>query len=170
MAAAGCVTAIRRIIEALNKDKSGLSQILPVIYPTLTHTLTPDGLEAIEEGLDCINILIYHGYDRNTCLPIELWNLLPQMIYVVSGNGLDTSGGFASEYLENAVVCIQNFISKDPNILLATNEQGASFFQQILGMVQRTLVTNAKSKSKEDGIIVLRCLIVLFEELVGTIE
>ena len=128
MAAAGGVTAIRRIIEALNKDKSGLSQILPVIYPTLTHTLTPDGLEAIEEGLDCINILIYHGYDRNTCLPIELWNLLPQMIYVVSGNGLDTSGGFASEYLENAVVCIQNFISKDPNILLATNEQGASFF------------------------------------------
>ena len=92
------------------------------------------------------------------------------MIYVVSGNGVDASGGFASEYLENAVVCIQNFISKDPNILLATNEQGASFFEQILGMVQRTLVTNANSKSKEDGIIVLRCLIVLFEELVGTIE
>ena len=63
LAAAGCVTAIRRIIEALNKDKAGLRQLLPIIYPILIHSMTPDGLEAIEDGLDCINIFIYYACD-----------------------------------------------------------------------------------------------------------
>ena len=59
LAAAGCIAAIRRILEALNKDKAGLAQILPIIYPILMHSLTPDGLDAIDDGLDCINIFTY---------------------------------------------------------------------------------------------------------------
>ena len=65
----------------------GLTQILPIVYPIMVHSLTPDGLEAIEEGLDCINIFIYYGCDKTTRVPIELWKLLPQMIYVAAGNG-----------------------------------------------------------------------------------
>ena len=105
-----------------------MARILPIILPILTHSLTPDGLEAIEEGLDCINIFIYYGCDQSTRVPIELWNLLPQMIYVVAGNGLDNEGGFASEYLEQVTVCIQNLICKDPTTFLATTDQGTSFF------------------------------------------
>ena len=63
LAAAACVTAIRRIVDACNKDKNGLRQILPIIYPILQHSLTEDGLDVIDEGLDCINILIYHAFD-----------------------------------------------------------------------------------------------------------
>ena len=37
-------------------------------------------------------------------------------------------------------------------------------------MVQRILVTNSNSEHKQDGIIVLRCLIVIFETLTGIIE
>ena len=50
------------------------------------------------------------------------------MIYVVAGNGLDNEGGFASEYLEQVTVCIQNLICKDPTTFLAMTEQGTSFF------------------------------------------
>ena len=78
LAAAGCVTAIRRILEAINKDKAGLGQILPIIYPILMHSLTPDGLDAIDDGLDCINIFIYYACDKETTrVPNELWKLLP---------------------------------------------------------------------------------------------
>ena len=102
---------------------------MPIIFPILTHSLTPDGLESIEEGLDCINIFIYYGCDQSTRVPIELWNLLPQMIYIVAGNGQDSDGGFASEYLEQVTVCIQNLIGKDPITLLApTGPQGTSYF------------------------------------------
>jgi len=77
LAAAGCVTAIRRIVEAINKDKVGLAQILPIIYPILMHSLTPDGLDAIDEGLDVINIFVYYACDRTTGVHPNLWKLLP---------------------------------------------------------------------------------------------
>jgi hypothetical protein len=99
LAAAGCVTAIRRIVEAINKDKVGLAQILPIIYPILMHSLTPDGLDAIDEGLDVINIFIYYACDTSTGVNPNLWKLLPQMMYMVAGNENDVDGGYAFEYL-----------------------------------------------------------------------
>lgn len=77
LAAAGCITAIRRILEALNKDKVQLGLVLPIIYPLLVHSLTPDGLDAIDEGLDCINIFVYYACDAEHRVPNELWKLLP---------------------------------------------------------------------------------------------
>ena len=64
LAAAGCVAAIRRIIEASSKDKNMLAQLFPVIYSVIVHSLTPEGLDAIDEGLDCVNIFIYYGCDQ----------------------------------------------------------------------------------------------------------
>ena len=37
-------------------------------------------------------------------------------------------------------------------------------------MIQRVLVTNSNSDHKQDGIIILRCLIAIFEALTGMIE
>lgn len=99
LAAAGCVTAIKRIIAAISQDKSGLAQLLPIIYPILAHSLTIDGLDSIEEGLECINLFVYHACSRETRIPIELWNLIPQMIFLVAGNGHENQGGFATEQL-----------------------------------------------------------------------
>ena len=99
LAAAACVTAIRRIVDACSKDKNGLRQILPIIYPILAHSLTEDGLDVIDEGLDCINILIYNAYDQETRVPVELWKLLPRMIFITAGNDNDVDGGFCLEQL-----------------------------------------------------------------------
>jgi len=74
------------------------------------HSLTPDGLDAIEDGLDCIALMIYHGGQADA----NLWKLFPQMLYIVGGNPGDVDGGFAFEYLNNVATCIQNFIAKDP--------------------------------------------------------
>jgi hypothetical protein len=40
-------------------------QVENVIYPVLLHSLTADGLDSIEEGIDCITILIYHAYKKS---------------------------------------------------------------------------------------------------------
>jgi len=32
------------------------------MYPCLCHSLTENGMDSIEEGIDCITMLIYHGY------------------------------------------------------------------------------------------------------------
>jgi hypothetical protein len=39
------------------------------------HGLTPDGLDAIEDGLDCIALLIYHGAVGR--IGPEMWKLFP---------------------------------------------------------------------------------------------
>ena len=97
LAAAGCVTAIRRILDAINKDKAGLAQVLPVIYPILLHSLSEDGNDSIDDGLDIINIFIYYACDRETRVPAELWKLMPQMMHLAAGTDQDTDGGFCME-------------------------------------------------------------------------
>jgi hypothetical protein len=61
------------------------------------HGLTPDGLDAIEDGLDCIALLIYHGVTGR--IAPEMWKLFPQLIYVVCGEPHDPDGGYGFEYL-----------------------------------------------------------------------
>ena len=171
LAAAGCVTAIRRILEALNKDRAGLAQVLPIILPIMMHSLTPDGLEAIEEGLDCINIFIYYGCTPETKVPECLWKILPMMMYVVVGGENDMDGGYGFEYLQQVAICLQNFIAKDPATLMTVMEgQTETFFELIVKFIQRILVINSSSAQKMDGITILRVLITIFESMPGQIE
>ena len=65
----------------------------------IVHSLTPEGLDAIDEGLDCVNIFIYYGCDQQTRVPIECWKLLPQMMFMVAGEDNDVDGGIAMEFL-----------------------------------------------------------------------
>ena len=64
----------------------------------LLHSLTIDGLDAIEEGIDCITIILYHGYKTRPISP-ALWKLYPQLLYVCAGSEKEKSGGFGIEYV-----------------------------------------------------------------------
>jgi len=66
------------------------------------HGLTPDGLDSIEEVLDCLAILLYYG----DSVGADLWKLYPQMLYIVGGKPGDIDGGFAFEYLNNVATCV----------------------------------------------------------------
>jgi len=61
LAAVGCIQAIRRTLESVQKEPLMLHQLQQVIYPILMHSLTPEGLDAIEDGIDCITMLLYYG-------------------------------------------------------------------------------------------------------------
>jgi len=47
-----------------------MAAILPIIYPILMHSLTTDGLDAIDDGLDCINVFVYYGCDKQIGVPV----------------------------------------------------------------------------------------------------
>lgn len=171
LAAAGCITAIRRILEALNKDKVQLGLVLPIIYPLLMHSLTPEGLDAIDEGLDCINIFVYYACDAENRVPNELWKLLPQMLFIVAGDETDVDGGFGFEFLGQVAVIVQNFVSKDPQGFLSVGEgQTQSFFELTVKFIQRILVNNAQGSHKQDGVTILRVVIAILENLPGQID
>jgi hypothetical protein len=76
LAAIGCVTAIRRLLDACSKQLDVMAQLEGVIMPILMHGLTPDGLDAIEDGLDCISLLLYYK-EKGKGLSPQMWFLLP---------------------------------------------------------------------------------------------
>ena len=135
------------------------------------HSLTPDGLDCIEEGLDCINIFIYYACDQENRVPVELWKLLPQMMFISGGNADDIDGGFAFEMLGQVAICLQNFIAKDPQGFMSVGEgQTETYFELAFKFVQRILVINANSTHKQDGVTIMRVLIAILENLPGQID
>ena len=61
LAAVGCVTAIRRILDSVSANSNLLQKLEEIIFPILMHSLTLDGLDAIEDGLDCIALFVYYS-------------------------------------------------------------------------------------------------------------
>ena len=97
LAAVGCVTAIRRILDSVSENPELLGRLESIIFPILMHSLTPDGMDAIEDGLDCIALLAYYGPKGR--LSPHMWKLFPQLLFVICGETEDGDGGFAFEYL-----------------------------------------------------------------------
>ena len=90
------------------------------------------------------------------------------MLYKVGGNPGDVDGGFAFEYLNNVATCIQNFIAKDPITFLQVSPgQQKSNIQLTFEFLQQVFVMNQNSKAKTNGIIGLKIVISIFENLPG---
>lgn len=99
LAAIAAVTSIRRLLDAVQDDVALIVQIENIIYPVLLHCLTVDGLDSIEEGIDCITIILYNGYKDRPISP-NLWKLYQQLLYVCAGSENSKEGGFGLEYVK----------------------------------------------------------------------
>ena len=144
---------------------------MPVLMPIMMHTLTEDGLDSIEEGLDIINIFIYYGFDKGDVIPPEMWRLLPQIMYITGGADDDVDGGFGFEFLMTASTAIQNYVAKDlTTIFEKHDEQHDTFLNLIIKFIQRILVQNQQSKHKQDGVTICRVLIALLENHPGRLD
>jgi hypothetical protein len=136
----------------------------------MMHGLTPDGLDAIEDAIDCITLLIYYGATGVKIAP-TLWKLVPQMLYITAGKEGDVDGGFAFEQLAQVVVAVENFVQKDPETFLSIGEgQEVTYLELTFKFVQNVLVQNQTSKNKLDGIAALKLMICIFENLPGRID
>jgi len=104
LAAMGCISAIRRVLDAVSDNKLLLKQLFPVVLPLIQHGITIDGMDTIEDAMDCLAIFLYHG--EKGILPAEIWAIFPELLALVGGKDGDVDGGFAFEYLEQAAVPI----------------------------------------------------------------
>ena len=85
-----------------------------IIYPCLLHSLTADGLDSIEEGIDCITMIVHHSYKERP-ISQECWRLYPQLLYICAGNDQDEEGGFGFEFVNQICLALKNYISRDPD-------------------------------------------------------
>ena len=122
LAAQAMFTSIRRLIEACKKDQALLEQIEEMIYPCLLHSLTAEGLDSIEEGIDCIVMLCYHGYKNGKTLSPRMWKLYPQLLYVCAGDESSQQEGYGFEFVNQICLAMKNYVSRDPANMLAVGE------------------------------------------------
>lgn len=112
---------MRRILDSVSEDVNLLAQIEQVMYPCLLHSLTADGLDSIEEGIDCINLCVHHGY-KDKPISQEMWKIFPQLLYVCAGNDDEEDGGYGFEFVNQICVAIKNYIARDPEGMLKVGQ------------------------------------------------
>lgn len=169
LAAMGCVSAIRRVLDAVADNKILLKQLFPSVLPLIQHGITIDGMDIIEDVMDCLAIFLYHG--EKGALPAEVWALFPQLLALVGGKDGDVDGGFAFEYLEQAAVPIQNYIGKDPDTFLTVGAgQDKTYIALLITFIQRVLVQNKDNSAQLDGVTAMRITIAVLENLNGRID
>mmetsp|Transcript_39342 Transcript_39342/g.29058 ORF Transcript_39342/g.29058 Transcript_39342/m.29058 type:complete len:92 (+) Transcript_39342:1036-1311(+) len=91
-------------MESCCEHKEILMQLEGIVLPIIMHGLTQDGMEAIDEALDSIALLLYYGPKEH--ISPQMWKLFPQLMYVICGEDNDPEGGYAFEHLAQISVSI----------------------------------------------------------------
>ncbi len=112
------MVTIRRIIDSVSKNAELLGKIEELALPMFMFCLTPDGMDSIDDALDCITMLLYHGGKVSP----RMWKVYNHLLYLIIGDEKDPDGGYGFEYISQIGVAIQNFISKDPDTFLTVGE------------------------------------------------
>lgn len=181
LAAVASFTSMRRILDAVQTDLTVLRTVEDIIYPCLLHSLTADGLDSIEEGIDCITLILYHGYKRpaagaqvagaQTGISEAMWKLYPQLLYVCAGADGDQDGGFGFEYVTPIVIALKNYIAQDPAGMLAVQEGQAKTRLELLShFITRCLAVSHNSSDGLDGVAIMNLLIAILENMQGRVD
>lgn len=88
---------------------------------------------------------------------------------MVCGNDSDPDGGYGFEYISQICVSLQNFISKDPATFLSTYD-GETFIARTFRFIERSLKINATSEHMLDGVVIMKVLMAMLENLKGRID
>ena len=147
-----------------------MKQVEPIIYPVLLHSLTPDGLDAIDDSLDCIALLIY--YSKKGEISQQIWSLIPPLVYIITGKEGDTEEGYGFEYIAQVVVIIQNFIQKDPDTFLTQVPPNGDkpILQYVSRLIEAILKINRNGVTKLDGVSALKVYVAMLENCAGKID
>ena len=105
MAALASLSSVRRVINATQSDEALLLQVEAVVYPCLLHSVSVDGFDSIEEGLDCITMLLHYAHKTNP-ISDNLWTIFPQLLFITVGHEGEDEGGLGFEYVAQIVTTL----------------------------------------------------------------
>lgn len=167
MAALASLSSIRRVINSIQKQADLLIQVEQIVYPCLLHSVSIDGLDSIEEGLDCITMQLFFAYKNREISP-QLWRIFPQLIFMTVGSDGDQEGGLGFEFVSQIVNCLKNYFAKDPaGTMKVGPEQEKSYLHQTLYFIKRCLEVNRNGNHYLDGVSVMSLIISILENMQG---
>jgi hypothetical protein len=90
---------------------------------------------------------------------------------VVIGDDKDPDGGYGFEYLSQVIISLQNYIAKDPTTFLSVGEgHTQTYIAMTFNFIEKVLKVNADSPDKLDGVIAMKVLLAMVENLRGKID
>lgn len=138
LTANGCICAIRRIIAAVSKHPNLLEHIEEEIYPSILFCLTPDGLDYIEDSIDCAILLVYH----RKFISEKMWKLFFHMFKIIIGtprDDEDCDGGYGFEFIPIMLSFFQNCISFGGDTLFTYSQDGETAFELMTNSITKIL-------------------------------
>lgn len=76
MTAIAAFNSMRRILDVSKNDPGLVLQLEKIMYPCLVHGLTEAGIDSLEEGIDCVTMILHHGYKEQP-ISEDMWKLYP---------------------------------------------------------------------------------------------
>ncbi|KAE8698049.1 Importin beta-like SAD2-like protein [Hibiscus syriacus] len=110
LASAGCLRAIRTILESVSRLPHLFVQIEPTLLPIMRRMLTTDGQEAFVEVLEIISYMTFFS----PTISLEMWSLWPLMIEALTD--------WAIDFFPNILVPLDNYISRGTEHFLSCKE------------------------------------------------
>jgi len=129
-----------------------------IIWPVVLFSITPDGLDSIEDGLDCATIILY--YKEKGRVSENMWKFFPSVVYLVTGKEDDPDSGYGFEFTSQIGVLMQNYVCKDPRTLMQPEN-----FLLFTKLVKKTYELSRTSGFPSDGIIATKMIMALFENI-----
>ncbi|KAM3136652.1 hypothetical protein pb186bvf_011288 [Paramecium bursaria] len=186
LAAAGCLEAIKRILNAPLNDDAYL-QIEAFIFPILNFALTEIGCDFINECLEILNLILYK---RKSGITPGLWFYYPVLIYSVVGlpAGVNIQSltnlseeqqallvqcqkGWATECVSQMVSSIRNYIQKGQDIFLTTQDWfGNNFVQLIFQLLGRVYSIGENGEDETDQNSATTLIFCLIENFKGKLD
>jgi len=125
LAAVACLRAIATILESLSSLPHLYPQLEPVLVPLLRKLLTAEGQDVFEEALEITSYLTYFA----PTLSPALWSLWSPIAKSLTE--------WAIDYMDNALVPMDNFISRGTDFFLAP---GSPYIAQTFAIAKHVLV------------------------------
>lgn len=170
LAAIGTVASIRRILVVLSDDAKAIRQAEDIIYPVLLHTMTADGLDSVEEGVDCIGLVVQHGY-RQQSISEQMWKLYLQLLFICVGSEEEPDGGYGTEYVASVINALKSYVAADPKGLLRVLEgETKTSLQKLYFFIGKILKINRNGDEMDDGVHTFELIMALFENMQGLLD
>lgn len=187
LAASGCLSTIKKILMAkLNQET--YHKAVEILLPVFNYTLSEKGSTFIEEGLGCLNGILFNMND----LSEKMWHYYLVLNYIIAGKPANipyngnlgpipvekvliyeqTESGWGPNYIEQMLGSLQNYISKGKGLLLQAKDPGfgLTYLELLFKSVEKIYDRNKNAKDDIELTMVTTLFISIIESCVGLID
>ena len=161
LTAVGSLGAIKQIIKSVHKNKELLALLEVETVSIVHYTLSSEGMDTVEEGVEILTLLLYH----QDGISQRLWECLPPMVHSLAGTPGNPYSGYCFEFLHNMLAALQNYVLKGKEVIIASEAGSGYSFASFWKVIQAAVDANAQGKAQDDLVYAVRLVIALVENL-----